>query len=450
MRRSALLVVVSLLALVGALAASAGPPGSWTRLTDTNGRNIDQVGLTRTPDGVLHVFWQKRIGAGNEAIAHTTVNPAGKPGGTNIAFGGLSSVNNPDAVVTADNKLRVFFAGLGSGSSGVASATAPLSGATWTKESPRVSSTTSAVGPVGAAVDASGGPVFAYSISFHLGLHVGLDPAQPDRELQPDTKCCDYLPDVATDAASKQTVIASYSNAGGRPGIWAQTVLPNTGPRLLAPGSLTGGRAIGVDQRTAITARIGAPGVYVAYCSGYPTCTRALLWRVGTKKALAAGGSKDVEDVNVASGPDGRLWVMWHDGQSSRTIFVRRTNRAATRFGPLVRVQPPSGTSNVWKLSGEGSLGALDLLASVGTGSALATWHTQVRPPLALSASRSKAKVTFRVTDAGDPVAGATVKVAGKSLKTNASGRATTTLRGGGTATASKGSYAPASARVGA
>jgi hypothetical protein len=95
-------------------------------------------------------------------------------------------------------------------------------------------------------------------------------------------------------------------------------------------------------------------------------------------------------------------------------------------------------------------LRALDLLASVGTGSALATWHTQVRPPLALSASRSKAKVTFRVTDAGDPVAGATVKVAGKSLKTNASGRATTTLRGGGTATASKGSYAPASARVGA
>jgi hypothetical protein len=398
------------------------------------------------------VFWRKRVGGGNEAVAHTPISPAGKRGGTTIALGGLKAAGNPDAVVTSDDKLRVFVAGLGTtlAEGGVASATAPLSGAAWTREGPRVSSTTSAVGPVGAAVDGSGAPVFAYSFSFHLGLHVGLDPAQPDRELQPDSKCCDYLPDVATDAASKQTVIASYANADGRRGIWAQTVLPSTGPRLLAPGSVTGGRNIVQDQRTAITARTGAPGVYLAYCSGYPTCTRVLLWRVGAKKALAAGGSKDVEDVNVASGPDGRLWVMWHDGQSSRTMLVRRTNRAATRFGPLVRVQPPSGTSNVWKLSGEGSIGALDLFASVSTGGSLATWHTQVLAPLALSATRSKAKVTFRVTDAGDPVAGATVKVAGKTLKTNASGRATTTLAGAAKATATKGSYAAASVNVGA
>jgi len=221
MRRPAFLAAVSLLALAGALAASAGPPGSWTRLTDANGRNVDQVGLARTPDGVLHVFWRKRAGAGNEAVARTTVSPAGKPGGTTIAVGGLKSAGNPDAIVTPDNKLRVFLGGLGTtlAEGGVVSATAPLSGASWTREGPRVSSTASAVGPVGAAVDASGGPVFSYSYSFHLALHVGLDPAQPDRELQPDNKCCDYLPDVATDAASKQTVIASYSNADGRRGI---------------------------------------------------------------------------------------------------------------------------------------------------------------------------------------------------------------------------------------
>jgi len=245
-------------------------------------------------------------------------------------------------------------------------------------------------------------------------------------------------------------VLAWYSNVDGRSGIWAQTVLPNAGPRLLAPGSVTGGKSIVQDQRTAIAARLGAPGVYLAYCSGYPTCKRALLWRVGTKRALAAGGSPDVEDVNIASGPDGRLWVMWHDGQNSRTLFVRRTNRAATRFGPVVRVKPPGGTSAVWKLSGEGSSGVLDLLASVTTGGSLATWHTQVRPPLAVGAARTKSTVTFRVTDAGDPVAGATVDVAGRKLQTNASGRATATLAGAATATATKRGYADASVRVGA
>lgn len=401
---------------------------------------------------MLHVFW-KRQGAGSkEAIAHATVSPAGKPGGGGLVLDGFSAVQNPDAVVTPDQKLRVFFMGLDTEANegGVVSATAPLSGAGWTQEGAHVSSSTSAVGPVGAAVAASGAPLFTYAITGRLGFHVGIDPAAADQEVQPATGCCDYLPDVATDAASGQSLLAWFSLVKGHKGTWARAVLPSVGPPLLAPGSATGGQAVGRDQRTAIAARIGGPGVYVAYCSGYPTCKRALLWRVGATKALAAGGSPDVEDVNVAPGPEGRLWVMWHDGQSSRTLFVRRTNKAATRFGPTVRVKPPGGTTTIWKLKGEGSLGALDLLASVSTGKALATWHTQVRPPLSLSAKRQKSTVTFRVTDAGDPVPGATVAVGGKKLQTNAAGTAKTALAGAAKATATMGSYAPASVRIGA
>ena len=54
------------------------------------------------------------------------------------------------------------------------------------------------------------------------------------------------------------------------------------------------------------------------------------------------------------------------------------------------------------------------------------------------------------VTDAGDPVAGASVKAAGKTLKTNASGRATLAKAPSGRvkATASKAAYAAASANV--
>ena len=442
--------VITLGALVSVAGAPAGPPGTWTRLTDPNGRNIDEVGLARTPDGVLHVFWVREAGS-SEGIFHTPISPSGQAGSRAPVLDGFDGVDNPDVVVTGDQRLRVFFMGLGgpAETTGVVSASAALTGGAWAAHG-RVSSSKSAVGSVGAGVTGAGDPAFAYAITTQLGFHVGIDPASSDQELRPDAKCCDYLPDLATDAGGGQTIVTWYSNADARRGTWARQVLPSVGGPLLAPGSVTAGKSVGRDQRTAIAARIGKPGVYVAYCSGYPTCKRALLWRVGAKKALAAGGSPDVEDVNVAAGPEGRLWVMWHDGQSSKTLFVRRTNKAATRFGPLVRVKPPSGTTSVWKLKGEGSLGALDLLASVSTGKALSTWHTQVQPPLSLSAKRQKNTVTFRVTDAGDPVAGATVAVAGKNLQTNAAGTAKTSLAAAGKATASKGGYAPASVRVGA
>jgi uncharacterized GH25 family protein len=77
-----------------------------------------------------------------------------------------------------------------------------------------------------------------------------------------------------------------------------------------------------------------------------------------------------------------------------------------------------------------------------------------VRPKLQLRASSKKAGrgriITFRVLDAGDPVAGATVKAGGKTLTTAANGKAT--LRqprvAAVKATASKASYVPASASV--
>ena len=71
-------------------------------------------------------------------------------------------------------------------------------------------------------------------------------------------------------------------------------------------------------------------------------------------------------------------------------------------------------------------------------------------PKLSLTGARAGKNIVFRVTDAGDPVAGASVRAAGKSLKTNASGRATMTQAPSGrvNATASKAAYAPASAKV--
>jgi hypothetical protein len=100
----------------------------------------------------------------------------------------------------------------------------------------------------------------------------------------------------------------------------------------------------------------------------------------------------------------------------------------------------------VWRLKGEGSLGLLDVLAHVSTSGSLATWHTQVRPGLLLSVTPG-ATTRFRVTDAGDPVSGASIKVGKRTLRTNAAGLARAKLgKGRFSATASKAGYVPAKA----
>ena len=452
MTRSLLAVVVVFIATVSsALASSAGSPGLWTRVTEANGRNIDEVGLSRTNDGVLHVFWKRRKGSLEESIVHTPISVSGKVGSASPVLGAFKAAGNPAAVTLPDGKLRVFFPGLGdtNADGGVKAATAPPSGTQWTREGIRVSSTVSAVSPIGAAVTKDGESIFAYSYSFHLAFHVGIDPGVTDTEIQPDQACCDYFPGLATDAASGQTVIAWYSNARNRVGLWAQQILPTAGPRKLVPGSAEGKSSLAIDQQTPIASRLGAPGVYIAYCSGYPTCKRALLWRTSGGKAVLAGASADVEDVNIATAPSGRLWVMWHDGGTNE-LFATRTNKAATRFGPVIKVKPPVGASEVWKLRGEGSGGPLDVLASVSTGTPLATWHTQIWPTLTISVKKTSVGVTFLVTDAGDPMAAAKVSYAGKKLTTNAKGQAKSAPAKSRTrATATKAGYTAATINVG-
>ncbi len=87
----------------------------------------------------------------------------------------------------------------------------------------------------------------------------------------------------------------------------------------------------------------------------------------------------------------------------------------------------------------------------------MAFWHTQVRPGLTLAARprtfTRRATVVFTVTDAGDPVEGARVKVDGKSATTDGEGRAEITLGPYGsarrlTARAAKAGYGAASVRL--
>jgi len=144
--------------------------------------------------------------------------------------------------------------------------------------------------------------------------------------------------------------------------------------------------------------------------------------------------------ATVCTAPEGRLWVAW--GGNAGGLFVTRSNRAVSAFEPVQKVGLPQGPGLTF-LQCEGSAGPADLFADSG-----GFFHTHVLAHLSLSARTAKTKVTISARDAGDPVAGVSVAVGGKHLKTDAHGLVSMTLRAGPySASATAAGYATASAR---
>jgi hypothetical protein len=453
-RRRSLLTFIVAVALVVVGAGAAGPPGNWTRITDTNDRNIDQAATARTADGVLHVIWTHTVGPNREDLMHTRIGANGQPiGQPNAVQSGWATIGNPDLIVTPGGGLRAFWGGIRSTASGetnnaLNTATAGADGLAWSLQSGKAARDTSAYASTAGAGLAGSTPVSAWATTFGTRVHFGTSPADVDIAVQDGVgNCCGYQPDIATDS-NGQAYVGWYSNADNQAGVYVQGVSPGSvvGGKLYVPGSATAdkNRALSLDQRVGITARVGG-GVYVASGAGYPTFATVNLWRVGAAGPSFAIPARGAQDVNIAAAPEGRLWLMWH---RSGRVYAVRTNKAATRVGPVTAVTPPSGTSTIWKVAGDGALGPLDVLTSVTTsGGALSTWHTQVLPRLQLRVIGGKKKATFVVTDAGDPVAGATVRAGGKRLTTNAAGKASAAFKAGKVgAAASKAGYSGASA----
>jgi hypothetical protein len=155
------------------------------------------------------------------------------------------------------------------------------------------------------------------------------------------------------------------------------------------------------------------------------------------------------------------VWVAWLENRPGRpTIAARRSNRLGTAWGEPVRVAAPGrwllGALNV---AAQGH--NLDVLGLMGSaGGAKTVQHTQLLPGLTLDHVRTvrradgSAVVRFRVLDAGDPVAGASVRIPGSLSTTEATagdGVAVVWLPAGRTrtvrATAAKAGYAPHSIR---
>jgi hypothetical protein len=414
-------------------------------VTDVGVSNIDQVALARGVDRVLNVAW--RIDDGdNEDIRAARVTPDGRTvGGVTVAVDDWSQLNTPTLLVEAGGGLRVIFAGLRGtqddfSSGRAASATAPPDGSSWTFSEALHTDGVSVneyAGAFGGAVKLDGTPVFSWGATVKIGL-------EPSAELDLAEGCCTYDSDVAVDPVTGEVVVVWYSNVADQHGTLARVVDPSLGPIVYVPGSARADRKAATDnnQRVGLTSRLGAPGIFVGYATGYPTTKTINVWRLGSDRPIVVsrrGGTR----VALAPGPGGRIWIAW-EGTDGR-IHASRSNPQATVFGAIVTVPLPRGTDNLWKLAVEGSLGLLDVVANLDR-DGIAGWHTQIRPGLTL---RATGGATFLVTDAGVPVPGAEISVAGRRLRTNAAGRATVDLPPGTfTARATKPGYTPATLRV--
>jgi hypothetical protein len=431
------MAVAAVLVSVGG-AASAGTTTSWSRVTDLGARNIDQVGLARTNDGVLHVVWSRRVGTA-EMVRHATIARNGSVGAPTDAVGGVRGLSDPDIVLMPDGSLRLFYGVIIPSPGGIRMSSAGPTGTGWTGGG-KVSNDNTGGDP-GATSDKGGTPIFAWSSGINSYFTIGTN---HDVHIGPSPSCCFYDLEAAVDDANGQAFVAYHSNVTDAGGLFVRQIAPSLGAPQRAPNLASGRNFVTPDHRMPLVARQGG-GVYFAYCTGYPRCLQVRLWRVGGPGLVIASG-KDIEDVNLSRGAGGRLWVVWQD---SGRLRASRTNPAGTKAGAVVNVPSPPGTSSMWDVFGEGSLGPLDLLAHVSARGGLATWHRQVLPGLTLKCSARKGRATCKVTDAGAPVAGAKVRAGGKTATSAGNGSASLTLSGGRYAvTATKASYSPASARV--
>lgn len=439
-RRALTAVAAAFVCALAGAAAAGSSPVNWTRVTQPGLRNIDQISLARTGDGVLHLAWVKPRPGGSADLMHGTITAAGAVGPQAPALANWSSLANPTILNGAEG-LQLLFAGVRSSTSSdpyaggtVYRAQGGAAGAAWTLDANPVAPPSSAYSSdvVAAALDGSGGLVTAWASTSSTAVHRGDDPSTPATPVQ--AACCGYQTGLARDGATGGVALAWFSNATGQQGWHARAVSPALGVDRYLPGSGDAARANAVppSQQAAVSGRIGAPGVYVLYGTGYPTWTGLSLINASTGQVrpqrLPDGTT--VRRVALAAAPAGRLWLAWYDGNA---VWVTRTNGAATSHCFTVGIPLPAGATDVWQLKAEGSAGPLDLLVSATVGGSIAYWHDRVEPALCAVWRTALTATTQRVSlsDAGDPVAGVRVLVDGRPVAVDERGEAQFTLAPG-------------------
>jgi hypothetical protein len=264
--------------------------------------------------------------------------------------------------------------------------------------------------------------------------------------ITPTTGSAQGNPAAVTDTATGAVYVAWFQ-AFEKQAYWVEQILPSQGAPVEAPSSathITPFENNQPDEPVALAARIGG-GVYMAYCvaNSREPCDHIDLWKVGSSRVMIVPGSRHVTGARLALAADtlGNMSVAWFSSAHGiNVIHSVRTNPAVTAWGVVRSTSLPAHTSDVYNLQAEGSSARLDLLVTelLSTpGLPIGLFQTQILPGLSLKANRASfssqksKRVTFTVTDAGQPIRGAVVRCLGKKGSSNSAGKVKLKFRKG-------------------
>ncbi|MGZ4165961.1 MAG: sialidase family protein [Solirubrobacteraceae bacterium] len=435
---------IVLLGLTLALVVAGGATGATLhpKLLTKAGYGTLPIGFARSADGSLHVAFATNTSWGNSAsgVGALSISPSGHigPQVQALAWTGLTSGSPsgiPGLAVMPSGALQAVFGGSPSGVDGPWGITSSDGGATWSAPA-NIGSGLMAFGDSNLTLQVSNGtPVFTAGCCGNIVIQQGFGVAAPTYQLTTSGDDAAGNTDSAVDAKTG-AVVASWDSNAGSGGIWLQQAAPTAGTAQKAPIP----SQYGTGAPLILAGRDAGPGVFAAYPADFSSTTHIRLLRYGGG-SVAVGSVKGLHAAvsGVATGPDGRIRVFWAGEINGHGVTAfTRSNKAVTRFEP---VQIGRFTwADLFTLSGDGRLGPLDLLISgtpdVKTGPLVeGIYYARVLPELsatvtATSLTKGKFKLKVDVTDAGDPVSGATASAKGQSKTTNAKGSATLTING--------------------
>jgi|GEM_PF-3034503 len=451
------LLVGSAVLLSGlALAAPAGA-APWAKVTSDGMTPADQVAVLANPDTSTSVAWNARTSPSTQSLFVTKVSSSGKVGATATVAQDWATLANPAlAAGPAGVGSRVFFGGLHTTDTAdpnneLNDAVSMDGGASWAVEPASiVGPGDQAYGsPVAAVYTAAGGFKQAWAATLGLFTHADVSPATPT--LPHPSAPSPYDVGMATDGGLN---LAWYSNNAAAPGVYEMdTALDgseSSAPTLM-PG--TAGMTFGMSARTPIVALENGEK-WLAYPTGTSRLDRIRVWRVPGKGrpglSTVVGRSSTNSYATITSTANGRLWVSWTDvvDGAART-FARRSNLQRTQWGATVATGAPKQASSAYALDATPvENGELNLFGSftIAAGPSTATYVTHVLPGLSLArvsgslADGRERTLRFEVTDAGEPLAKAAVKLGGESAATNSKGIAELTVTGHGSKMTAKAS----------
>ena len=182
-------------------------------------------------------------------------------------------------------------------------------------------------------------PVLILTVSGTVVVQQGLGANTPTYEVTNSTDGFASDSDAAVDAGTGQVVASWDSSQNATGGDYVQSVAPSAGTPQKVPGQ-------GRDYEV-LAGRDKGPGVFGAYTTD-DKHVRLLRYGGGT---VAVGSLAAVTPaaMAVATGIDGRIWVMWGNGGQ---LAVTRSNKAVTRFEPSSTSPPTSSRSTTCLATG--------------------------------------------------------------------------------------------------